>query len=336
MNEPRALPRSTPLPARVLSAAGHYWTIAPVLVHAARHALRPRAEVGSAPWSASVPDAKFGRARLSGVLHEPPGGAAEGLVIIVHGLGGDLGSHYTVTAARAAAAAGFASLRLNLRGAGGSGEAFYHAGFTDDIHAAIASPELARYERLYLVGYSLGGHLALRSATEPLDGRVRAVVAVCAPIDLHGGARAIDEPQRFAYRRFVLDALHAHYAAVARRHPLPIPADEARRIHKIREWDERIVAPWFGFDSADHYYAEAGVAPRLQGLALPALIVAAEHDPMIPGSTVRPTLDRLRAPVEVRWIDHGGHVGFPASAHLGLPGPPGLEPQIMAWLTRHR
>lgn len=316
-----------------LAAAGHYWTVAPVALHMLRAA---RADLARpVPWSTLAPDERLGAVRLSGVLHEPAGDG-RALVVIVHGLGGDVGSHYVLAAARAALEAGFAALRLNLRGADGTGEALYHAGLTADLHAALASPALARYERLYLLGYSLGGHLALRCATEPLDPRVRAVASVCAPLDLRACVAAIDEPRRVFYRRYMLSSLHDLYATVARRRPVPIPPIEARRIRRIREWDERIIAPWFGFRSADQYYGDVSVAPRLARIALPTLIVAARHDPMIPEATLRPALERLGAPVDVRWIDHGGHVGFPASVALGLPGRSGLPSQLMAWLARHQ
>nr|WP_240807352.1 alpha/beta fold hydrolase [Polyangium spumosum] len=263
-------------------------------------------------------------------MHHAP---SETLLVVVHGLGGDVRSHYVLTAASAAEAAGLASLRLNLRGSDRTGEDIYHAAITQDLHAALASAELARYARVLLLGYSLGGHIVLRAATEKgLDARVRAVAAVCPPLDLSVGARAIDEPGRLVYRRHVLAAIKEIYAEVAARKPVPLPIAEARRIATIRDWDEHIVAPRFGFRGADHYYGESSVAPRLTGIEVPSLVVAAEHDPMVPADTLRPVLSGARPPLEVRWIDRGGHVGFPARVDLGFPGPGGLEDQVVAWL----
>lgn len=327
MSAPPGGARGGPRPPLALSVAGHYWTIAPL----AAHTLRPRPAPPSRSFWATVEDPKVGAVRLSGRLRDRPGDA---LVVLIHGLGGDVGSHYLLEAARAAEDAGLSSLRLNLRGADRTGEDFYHAALTADLHAAIASPELARYERLYLLGYSLGGHLALRCATEPLDPRVRAVAAICPPLDLAVGAHAIDEPRRAVYRRHVLTALQEIYAAVARRREVPLPVPLARRIRKLREWDQRVVAPRFGFDSVAHYYHEASVAPRLTHLTVPALVVEARHDPMVPEATVLPALERISPMLDARWIERGGHVGFPASATLGVPGPPGIEGQALAWLRQ--
>jgi predicted alpha/beta-fold hydrolase len=254
-------------------------------------------------------------------------------LLIVHGLGGSSDAHYVIAAARAAERAGLASLRVDLRGA--MGEDLYNAGVTADLRAALASEALASYERLYILGYSLGGHITLRHATEEMDARVRAVAAVCPPIDLDRGAAAMDMPERWVYRRHVLEALKAAYAAVVARRTnwaLP-PLAEARAIGRLRAWDDRIVAPRFGFRSAEHYYAEASVAPRLRMLRRPALLVWARFDPMIPEGTVRPALEPDRPLLDVRWIESGGHVGFPASLDLGLGGDTGLEPQVIRWLS---
>ncbi len=229
-----------------------------------------------------------------------------------------------------------ACLRLDLRGAPGDGEDLYNAGLTADLHAALASEALAPYERLYVLGYSLGGHLTLRHATEEADPRVRAVAAVCPPLDLALSADAIDHPARWVYRRHVLSGLKAHYAAVARRRPqggLPTLA-EARAIDRVRTWDERIIAPRFGFRSAAHYYAETSVAPRLARLARPALLIVATGDPMVLEETVRPALEGAHEKLDVRWIHEGGHVGFPGSVDLGMGGETGMEAQVMRWLRK--
>ena len=60
-------------------------------------------------------DPQVGPVRLSGLLREVAG--AEALVVLVHGLGGSVDSHYMPRGAAAVEAAGLSCLRLNLRGA---------------------------------------------------------------------------------------------------------------------------------------------------------------------------------------------------------------------------
>ncbi|WP_235880138.1 alpha/beta fold hydrolase [Polyangium aurulentum] len=315
----------------LLTVAGHFFTVAPV----ARHLVRPRRAPLSVPFHLTTEDRALGPIALTGRLHHAP---ADDVLVVVHGLGGDIGSHYVLEAVRAADAAGIACLRVNIRGSDRTGEDIYHAALTEDLHAVLASPELARYRRVHLLGYSLGGHIVLRAATEEIDPRVRSVAAVCPPLDLHRGSRAIDEPSRLPYRRHVLNAIKDVYAAVTRRREaqaLPLPLAEALRIRTLREWDERIVVPRFGYEGVEHYYNEASVAPRLGRLEIPSLVVAARHDPMVPAHTLAPILEGAKPPLEVRWIERGGHVGFPAVVDLGMPGAQSLEDQLVAWHLRN-
>ncbi len=167
--------------------------------------------------------------RLTGRLHEIPG--SDEVLVLVHGLGGYIESHYMHRGAAAAEAAGLSCLRLNLRGSDPGATDYYHAGFTADVHAALASAELHRYRRVYVLGYSLGGHVVLRFATEPADPRVAAVAAVCSPIDLARSQVAIDASSLWVYRQYLLKNLKRIYAGVASRRPVPFPAE---RLDEIR------------------------------------------------------------------------------------------------------
>ena len=311
-----------------MSLAGHAWTVIPHLL-ADRS---PVADNGSRPWTTEIDDPRVGKVCLGGRLFEPP--EAEALLVAVHGLGGSAASSYMLKAARAAHAAGLATLRLSLRGADGSGEDVYNAALTADLRAALASPEASRYGAVVVLGFSLGGHLALRFATEQPDPRLAAVAAVCAPLDLASCLAAIDAPSRFLYRRYLLARLRRTAAAVAARGRLPASMRELRRVRTIREWDRLVVVPRFGFASPEDYYTKSSVAPHLGSLAVPALLVAAANDPMVPAAALRPWLEDA-ARLEVRWVARGGHLSFPRSLELGEPGPPGIDGQVVAWLGRH-
>lgn len=311
-----------------MGLSGHVRTVGWRLVRG----LRTASIDGAKPWSTVVDDPSMGRVRLSGCLHHPAG--ARDLLVVVHGLGGCSESSYALRAARVAETTGVACLRFNLRGADRSGEDYYHAGLTSDLAAALASPELAAYRSVTLLGFSLGGHVALRYATEAPDPRLRGVAAVCSPLDLAAGGRMIDRPAYWPYRRYLFRSLLEIYGAVARRRTVPIPVEAARRIRTFLEWDTRIVAARHGFRDAADYYRRASVGPRLEGLAVPALLVAAEDDPMVPPEAVRPVLAGRKVPLEVRWVASGGHIGFSPRLDLGMGGPPGIEAQVTTWLRR--
>jgi uncharacterized protein len=307
--------------------SGHGWTIGVWL----RSTMRPDVAPASSPWSVVAEDPKIGPVRLTGRMrHEE----SSSLVMLVHGLGGDADAPYMIAGARAAGAAGFSCLRLNLRGADRNGEDFYHAGLTADLHAALSSEELARYERVFVLGYSLGGHVTLRYATDGPDPRVEAVAAVSPPLDLDLSARAFDRSSCEIYRRNVLGGLKEIYVNVARRRPVSVPVAEVQRIRKIRQWDELVVAPRYGFRGAEHYYRSVSVAPRLGQLAMRSLVVFAKNDPMVPASAVAASAERCGPETRVQWVERGGHMAFPSNLDLACGGRLGLEGQIMSWFQK--
>lgn len=312
----------------VKRSAGHLWTIVPSL--AGR--LRPP-ETRGEPWETRVEDVTRRPVRIYGRWFAQPG--AEAAVVVVHGLGGGITSTYLRGLGPSLQRAGFGTLLLGLRGADATGEDIYHAGLYDDLLAALHSPELAPYPRRYVLGFSMGGHIALRLA-QATDAAA-AVVAVCAPLDLGQVCAHIDHTAAaWIYRRYLLNGLIHNYAAVARAGgEVPTPVAEVRRVLTLHAWDAKTVVPRFGFPSVEAYHEAMSAGPGLHALRAPTLLVQARHDPMIPPSTFEHHL-RSTSALTLRWVETGGHLGFPSQLSLGFPGPRGLLPQIVAWLQTLR
>lgn len=259
---------------------------------------------------------------------------ADTLVVVMHGCGGKPSSHYAVLAARHFFERGHSVLRLAWRGSDGRGEDLYHAAQTADLHAAVEDEVFARYRRIWLVGYSLGGHCALHFAHENRDPRVRAVAAICPVLNLIETNLAIDSRKRAFYRRYVLGGLVEGYAPLADRGLAPTPFASVRRARTFRAYDALTVVPRYGFASVDDYYTRACVSLVVDRITLPSLIVAARHDPMLPWQIAEKLRPQLSPAISFRWAERGGHAGFPADLDLGEPGERGLEAQVESWLTR--
>jgi predicted alpha/beta-fold hydrolase len=313
---------------RLDRAAGHLWTVVPTLVSV----LQPPPEPRSRGFRTAISDQVLGQVRLTGLLSEVEGSST--LVLIVHGLSGNASSPYCASAASAAAEAGFSSLRLSLRGADYSGEDILHGGITSDLWAALAAPAIARYRRVFLLGYSVGGHIVLRAAVEKLDARVRAAAAVCPPLDLHRATIAFDHPARSRYRRHIFRGLDKAYAAAAARGRVHVPPAVVARARSCRERDSLTVVARFGFRSAQDYYERESVAPRLHRLRVPSFVVASRHDPLVPTETLISGIAGASSALHVEWIGAGGHVYFPKNLDLGQQGPLGLERQLMGWFAQ--
>jgi predicted alpha/beta-fold hydrolase len=311
-----------------MSWSGHYWTLAPHL----RRQLQKPGSVDVEQWSWSVRDSRYGSVTLHGQMQNVP--SSTELLVVVHGLGGSSASGYALAATNVALAAGMSCLRLNLRGASQCGQDFYHAGLSEDLDVIATDPRLSHFSAIYFLGYSIGGHVCLRwsATTRAHAPKVRAVASLCAPLDLTQSVAAFDAWHLALYRGHILNGLKRMYRAVAAHRDVLLPPEKADRITRIREWDECIVAPRHGFQSAQHYYREASVAERLRDITLPTLIVVAKHDPMVPFATLEEALKMTSKTTTLKCIEGGGHVGFPANTTLGFPGSLGVEQQIIHWL----
>ncbi len=241
--------------------------------------------------------------------------AARLTVILIHGLEGSSDSRYMRGIATRAFREGMNVVRMNMRNCCDS-EALtptlYHSGLSADV-GAVARHFQARYglESIALVGYSMGGNLALKLAGEwgkrpPL----MAVAAVCPVIDLAAGADALHQPANRLYEARFLRGLMRRFRRKAALFPGIYRAAGIGPIRSIREFDDKIVAPYCGFRDADDYYFRAASARVVHRIAIPALILCAQDDPFI--RLFPETRARLRANPHIVFVEtrHGGHCAF--------------------------
>ncbi len=244
-----------------------------------------------------------------------------GVALVLHGINGTAAESFVLRMAHKLRRRGFDTLRLNLRGAGESidtAEGLTHSGLTDDVRAAV-DWSLARYERMGMVGFSLGGHLLLRAVGEwgasPPAG-ARMAVAISPPIDLVRSSAFAERAAASVYRWFILAKLRRRYGRLTL--PPDFTRERVRGVRTIRHFDEAVVAPLHGFRDADDYYLRSSASEVLPAARVPTAIIHAADDPLVP---VGPVLDaRATAPSCVRFIvtEAGGHVGF--LAQRAAPG----------------
>jgi len=243
--------------------------------------------------------------------------------VLVHGLEGSSDSRYIQGIATRAFAAGMNVVRMNMRNCGGS-EAFtptlYHSGRSADVGAVVRHfADRFALQRVALVGYSMGGNLALKLAGEwgeqpPLA----AVATVCPVIDLAAGADALHEPANRIYEWHFLRGLMRRLRHKAELFPAIYQIDGMGPIRSIREFDQKIVAPWCGFRSADDYYYRAASARVIDRIAVPTLILCAADDPFIRLDVE--TRTRILANPHIHFVEtrHGGHCAFLARLGVGV------------------
>ena len=281
----------------------------------------------------SEPDIRI----LSRVTWQPGDRAKAPALILLHGMGGWDASTYMLSMGLHAWAAGYHVIRMNMRGAGASFEIcprLYNAGLEVDL-VAMARRVAGVTPRVALFGASLGANhvlLALGRSKVALPIEVKAAVAVSPPVDLLSCSDALHSPGNRVYvSRFVAD-LKASYVRIQDRSQGFYAAGREVGVRTVREFDEKITAPYAGFASAEDYYTRSSSGPWLRGIDRPTLIISAEDDPMIPGDSVRKFALPSAGTVTLEMLPTGGHVGF--AARTEAPGRFWVAGRALAFLNR--
>jgi predicted alpha/beta-fold hydrolase len=203
------------------------------------------------------------------------------MALLLHGLGGSHRSGCLLRVGPLLLERGLRMARLDLRGAG-KGAALarngYNAGCSPDVRAAaLAMLERSPASPLTLVGFSLGGNVALKLAGElhdqALPGLVR-VVAVSPPIDLEACSALLALPRNRFYERFFVRHLVAQVRRQRRFFPdLRVPRFPQRL--SLRLFDELYTAPRGGFLDALDYFRRSSA---LSALYRPHYLTDADPD----------------------------------------------------------
>ena len=257
------------------------------------------------------------------------------VALLIHGLSGCHQSPYMKRNALRLEEVGVRVFRMDLRGCGagvGLARLPYHSGRSEDAAAALlAIAELCPASPVALVGFSMGGNIALKllgELGEGVCGHLDRAVAVCPPIDLAPAVEQLHRPRTRLYERHFVRRLVMKVKERERALP-DLPVTDFRRLPRsLWEFDDVFTAPVCGFGRAINYYREAGAIRVAEGIRLPALVIASQDDPLIPATP----LERLRAcpSVELRITRHGGHIGFVGWREGGRRW---LDERIVEWVT---
>ena len=236
-------------------------------------------------------------------------------MLLVHGLEGSSESRYIQGLTVRAWNAGCNVIRMNMRNCSDSDEltpTLYHSGLSSDV-GAVVDYYTKRFglQRVALVGYSMGGNLVLKLAGEwgarpPLC----SVAAVCPAIDLAAGSDALHEPANRMYEWHFLRRLMRRYRLKTSLFPEIYTKAGIGPIRSLREFDDKIVAPYCGFRDADDYYYKAASARVIDRVAVPTLILLALDDPFI--RLTPETRAKILANPNIHFVEtaHGGHCAY--------------------------
>ena len=259
--------------------------------------------------------------RLQGLHSARPDVAApRGLALLLHGWEGSVESSYMRLTAAELLADGFEVFRLNFRDHGDThhlNEEIFHSCRIDEV--VLAAKDVARrfpLRPMVVAGYSLGGNFALRLALRaPAAGlQLAHVAAVCPVLD---PARTMDAMEAglpfylWHFERKWRSSLARKRALFPQRHDFDNRV-LGQRMRPLTQW---LVERQTHFGTIERYFDGYTIAgDRLAGLQVPASILTAVDDPVIPFAD----FERLQLPANARlevspW---GGHCGFIENARL--------------------
>jgi len=256
------------------------------------------------------------------------------LTVMLHGWEGSSRSSYMLTTAGRLLDEGYDVLRVNLRDHGES----HH--LNRELFNSTRSPEVASalqgfvddqdYERIFICGFSLGASFALRIAAD--SGKelgLQGAVAICPPVDPAHAMQALNTGL-FIYERYFFNRWRQSLERKLECFPDLGYGAELAQAKSIDDLNRLLIPQHTIYDSVEAYFAAyAVVGDRLASLALPAAIIAAEDDPIIPVDDFR----RIDANefVDIDIQRFGGHCGFIEN----LAARSWIEDRLVAILRRY-
>jgi predicted alpha/beta-fold hydrolase len=207
----------------------------------------------------------------------------------------------------------------------------YHSGQTSDLLYVLRERRKKTDLPIYLVGFSLGGNVVLKltgELGEQARGLVAAVCAVSTPIDLKACATALGKSENFIYEYRFLQRLRERIRLRHKQAPEIYSLEPLKKVRTIYDFDDLYTGPLFGFGNADNYYTTQSANRFIGNIRVPALLVQAKDDPLIPFSVYNHPAFRENPRLTLVAAEHGGHLGFVARHRPRF----WLDGLVMGWL----
>jgi predicted alpha/beta-fold hydrolase len=237
------------------------------------------------------------------------------LVILCHGLEGSSSSQYIANTSILLSESGWDVLCMNFRGCSGEMNRsikMYHSGFTEDLHMLV-SKYADEYEKIALVGFSLGGNMIMKYLGDgllPLPNSLKAAIGISVPCDLHAGAVHISRWQNKLYDHKFLVSLRKKIKIKNSQFPEIVDLNYLKKVKTLMDFDNYYTSRLHGFQDASDYYARCNCKQFLKDIKTPALIISALDDPFLPDSSYPFAEAQDNEQLFFMAPKYGGHVGF--------------------------
>ncbi|MDP7038654.1 MAG: alpha/beta fold hydrolase [Myxococcota bacterium] len=254
--------------------------------------------------------------------YQPAGSKDTPTLLLIHGLGGSAQAGYIRSLAGKAYALGYHVVRYNMRNCDGTehlSPTMFHSGLTEDIDVVVKNLiKEEKLSRIFLAGFSLGGNLVAKLAGEWSSNAPKAVQGfglISPALNLKASQVAMDERISLrGYRHYYMRSLRALIHRKKRIFPDAYDVRGLDDVHSFLEFDNRYIAPPFGFDDAYDYYDRASAKNVVADIRLPTLLIHAKDDPVTPFyDNILPQVV-LNPAITTLTPNDGGHCAFIGNA----------------------
>jgi len=252
--------------------------------------------------------------KLQGFYSNQLKGQAKGLAVLLCGWEGSVNSAYILSTGKFLYHNGYAVFRLNYRDHGDShhlNPGLFLATLLDEVFEAVQ--QVAGYEKnlpLYLVGFSMGGNFALRVARKcgenPISNLAH-VISISPVLDPEKSTRAIDDfhPIRRYFLKKWQRSLKKKQACFPERYDF----SEVLSLGSIAEMTDLMIERYSDYENASVYFSRyALLNDALGDIPVPATIIAAKDDPIIPVADFYDL--KTNSLIDLIIHRYGGHNGF--------------------------
>lgn len=241
---------------------------------------------------------------------------SQNLSIILHGLEGNSQRPYILGMANNFNLAGWDAAAVNLRGCSGEMNRLYrsyNAGASEDlVEVMVHVLAQKKYNKIALVGFSLGGNLMLKylGENETLPKELIAAVAISTPCDLHQSLKKLEEPKNRIYSRRFVKKLKQQLLLRESKYPERIKKQEIMACKSLFAIDELYTGKAHGFEGALDYYKKNSALNFIPNINIPTLLINAQNDEFLSANSSPVELASNNPNFYLEMPEYGGHVGF--------------------------
>ena len=243
------------------------------------------------------------------------------LIILSHGLEGDTSRQYIKGMVRNFNFHGFDCLAWNFRSCSGElnqTKRFYHSGATDDLETIVKYSLSKGYQKIYLVGFSLGGNLTLKYLGEKgqnLYSEIQKAIAFSVPLHLSSSSKKIG----WLYTKRFNASLMKKILEKSQRFPeFNIDTSNIAKIKTLKDFDDVYTSQLHGFIDAEDYYEHNSSLYFLDNISIPTLIINAQNDPFLSKECFPFEKIKQLEKVYFQAPKKGGHCGFYPDNYQGI------------------